>query len=129
MEYSKAYALAQDIRESEESRTYHALREDVMADETQAALIREYKKLSVQLQAARPGGPAALLRHLGPAVLQAVRGPVPARGDAAAAGHGGHLQDHHRGGGHRSGAARDARLTIIRSRDRDLMPSRGGNRP
>ena len=56
MEYSKAYALAQDIRESEESRTYHALREDVMADETQAALIREYKKLSVQLQMAAVSG-------------------------------------------------------------------------
>ena len=56
MEYSKAHALARDIRESEESRTYHALRDEVMADETQAALIREYKKLSVTLQMAAVSG-------------------------------------------------------------------------
>ncbi len=56
MEYSKAHALAVDIRESEEYRTYHGLRDEVMADETQAALIREYKKLSVRLQMAAVSG-------------------------------------------------------------------------
>ena len=59
MEYSKAHALARDIRDSEESRTYHALCDEVMADETQAALIREYKKLSVALQMAAVSGQQA----------------------------------------------------------------------
>ena len=59
MEYSKAYALANDIRASEEWQTYHSLREDVMADETQAALIREYRKLSVSLQMAAMSGQQA----------------------------------------------------------------------
>ncbi len=59
MEYSKAHALAQSIRESEEWQTYHALRESVMAEETQAALIREYKKLSVKIQMAAMSGQSA----------------------------------------------------------------------
>ncbi len=50
MEYSNAHRLAQDIRQSEEYQTYHGLKEEVMADETTAALIREYKKLQVKLQ-------------------------------------------------------------------------------
>ena len=56
MEYSKAHALARDIRDSEEYRTYHALKDEVMADETTAALIREYRKLSVSLQMAAVSG-------------------------------------------------------------------------
>ena len=56
MEYSKAYALAAEIRDSEEGRTYRSLKDTVMADETQAALIREYKKLSVSLQMAAVNG-------------------------------------------------------------------------
>ena len=59
MEYSKAHALAQSIRESEEWQTYHALRENVMAEETQAALIREYKKLSIRIQMAAMSGQSA----------------------------------------------------------------------
>ena len=59
MEYSKAHALAQAIRDSEEWQTYHTLRESVMAEETQAALIREYKKLSVRIQMAAMGGQTA----------------------------------------------------------------------
>ena len=43
MEYSSAHRLAQDIRQSEEYLTYHHLRDEVMADETTAALIKEYK--------------------------------------------------------------------------------------
>ncbi len=50
MEYSQAHRLAQEIRQSEEYQTYHGLRDRVMEDETTAALIREYKKLSVALQ-------------------------------------------------------------------------------
>lgn len=56
MEYSAAHRLANEIRQSEEYLTYHRLKEDVMADETQAALIREYKKLQIQLQMAAMSG-------------------------------------------------------------------------
>lgn len=56
MEYSAAHNLARVIRDSEEYRTYHTLKEDVMADETTAALIREYKKLQVTLQMAAMSG-------------------------------------------------------------------------
>ncbi|MBR4458022.1 MAG: YlbF family regulator [Clostridia bacterium] len=59
MEYSKAYALADEIKASEEYRTCHSLREAVTADETTAALIREYKKLSVRLQMAAVNGTQA----------------------------------------------------------------------
>jgi len=50
LEYTGAYRLAEDIRASEEYQTYHRLKESVMAEETQAALIREYRKLQVGLQ-------------------------------------------------------------------------------
>ena len=43
MEYSNAHRLAQDIRQCEEYQTYHGLKDEVMADETTAALIKEYK--------------------------------------------------------------------------------------
>lgn len=56
MEYSSAHRLAAEIKASEEYRTYHALREEVMADDTVAALIREYKKLQVSLQMAAMAG-------------------------------------------------------------------------
>lgn len=56
MEYSAAHRLAQEIRQSEEYQTYHRLKADVMADETVAALIREYKKLQVTLQMAAMSG-------------------------------------------------------------------------
>ena len=59
MEYSNAHRLAQDIRQSEEYQTYHALKENVMADETTAALIKEYKKLQVKLQMAAVSGAQA----------------------------------------------------------------------
>jgi orotate phosphoribosyltransferase len=42
MDYSTTYRLAQEIRDSEEYKTYHDLKESVMAEETTAALIREY---------------------------------------------------------------------------------------
>ncbi|MBQ6564554.1 MAG: YlbF family regulator [Clostridiales bacterium] len=56
MEYSQAHLLARAIRESQEYKTYHALKESVMADETQAALIKEYRKLQVSLQMAAMSG-------------------------------------------------------------------------
>ncbi len=56
MEYSSAHRLAQDIRQSEEYLTYHHLRDEVMADETTAALIKEYKKLQVTIQMAVMSG-------------------------------------------------------------------------
>lgn len=56
MEYSTAHRLAQEIRQSEEYQTYHALKETVTADETTAALLKEYKKLQVRLQMAAVSG-------------------------------------------------------------------------
>ena len=50
MDYSSTYKLAQDIRDSEEYTTYHELKKTVMADETTAALIREYRKLQMTIQ-------------------------------------------------------------------------------
>ena len=59
MDYSSTYKLAQDIRDSEEYRTYHELKESVMSDETTAALITEYRKLQIMLQMAAAGGQSA----------------------------------------------------------------------
>ena len=59
MEYSHAHLLAREIRQSEEYRTYHTLKDEVMADETIAALIKEYKKLQVTLQVAMMSGQQA----------------------------------------------------------------------
>ena len=56
MQYDSAHRLAADIRQSEEYQTYHRLKDDVMADETVAALIREYKKLQLSLQMAAMSG-------------------------------------------------------------------------
>ena len=59
MDYSSTYRLAQDIRDSEEYRTYHDLKESVMADETTAALVKEYRKLQVTIQMAVMSGQQA----------------------------------------------------------------------
>lgn len=59
MEYSAAHRLAEEIRRSEEYRTYHSLRDEVMGDDTTAALIREYKKLQISLQMAAMAGKSA----------------------------------------------------------------------
>ena len=59
MDYSTVHRLAQEIRGSEEYRTYHDLRDSVMGDETTAALIREYRKLQVSLQMAAVSGQRA----------------------------------------------------------------------
>ncbi|MBR6966600.1 MAG: YlbF family regulator [Clostridia bacterium] len=59
MDYSAAYKVAQEIRDSEEYRTYHDLKDSVMGDETTAALIREYRKLQVTLQMSAMSGQSA----------------------------------------------------------------------
>ena len=59
MDYSTTYRLAQEIRDSEEYRTYHGLKETVMEDETTAALIREYRKLQLTIQMSTLGGGTA----------------------------------------------------------------------
>ncbi len=59
MDYSAAHALAQAIRRSEEYQTYHGLKEEVMGEETTAALIREYRKLQITLQMSMMSGQQA----------------------------------------------------------------------
>ena len=59
MDYSSTYRLAQDIRDSEEYKTYHELKESVMSDETTAALVREYRKLQMTIQMSVMSGSTA----------------------------------------------------------------------
>lgn len=48
--YDEANALARAIRESDDCRTYRRLKQEIENDETSRALLREYKKLQMQLQ-------------------------------------------------------------------------------
>ncbi len=48
--YDSAHVLAKEIRESELCREYARLQEEVMADETNRALLKEYKRLQMVLQ-------------------------------------------------------------------------------
>ena len=59
MDYSSTYRLAQDIRDSEEYKTYHELKEQVMAEETTAALVKEYRKLQMTIQMSAMSGKTA----------------------------------------------------------------------
>ena len=59
MDYSSTYRLAQDIRDSDEYKTYHELKESVMSDETTAALVREYRKLQMTIQMTAMSGKTA----------------------------------------------------------------------
>ena len=59
MDYSSTYRLAQDIRDSEEYKTDHELKEEVMAEETTAALVKEYRKLQMTIQMSAMSGKAA----------------------------------------------------------------------
>ena len=59
MDYSSTYRLAQDIRDSDEYKTYHELKESVMSDGTTAALIREYRKLQMTIQMSAMSGTQA----------------------------------------------------------------------
>lgn len=54
--YDEANALARAIRESEDCRAYRQLRQEIENDETARALLREYKKLQMQLQLAAVAG-------------------------------------------------------------------------
>ena len=59
MDYSTTYRLSQEIRDSEEYKTYHELKDSVMAEETTAALIREYRKLQLTIQMSVMSGNSA----------------------------------------------------------------------
>ncbi len=54
--YDEANALAKAIRESDVCREYRGLKEEIDSNETNRALIREYKKLQMQLQLAAVSG-------------------------------------------------------------------------
>ena len=54
--YDKAHELADEIRRSEEYKTYSRLKEQVMADEKTRMLIGDYKKLQLEAQAAYLSG-------------------------------------------------------------------------
>lgn len=54
--YDQAHALAQSLRESEEYREYSRLKELAYADETNKALLNEYKKLQFRMQAKMAAG-------------------------------------------------------------------------
>ena len=69
MDYSSTYKLAQDIRDSEEYRTYHDLKESVMSDETTAALITEYRKLQMAAAGGQTAEPEDLQRFSGISTL------------------------------------------------------------
>jgi cell fate (sporulation/competence/biofilm development) regulator YlbF (YheA/YmcA/DUF963 family) len=56
--YDKAHELADEIRRSEDFKTYSRLKEQVMADEKNKLLIGEYKKLQLEAQAAYLSGAA-----------------------------------------------------------------------
>lgn len=54
--HDKAHELASAIRQSDEYQSYRQARDAAMQNETQAALIKEYKKLQFQLQVSMAGG-------------------------------------------------------------------------
>ncbi len=56
--YDRANQLAEEIRQSEMRQEYARLQEEAMADETNRALIKEYKRLQVTLQMHAMGGEA-----------------------------------------------------------------------
>ncbi|MBQ9198113.1 MAG: YlbF family regulator [Clostridia bacterium] len=54
--YDEMNALARAIRESDVCRDYRQLKEEIDGNETNRALIKEYKKLQMQLQLAAMSG-------------------------------------------------------------------------
>ena len=54
--YDQAHALAASLRESEEYREYARLKELAYADDTNRALLDEYKRLQFRLQAKMASG-------------------------------------------------------------------------
>lgn len=57
--YDSANRLAQEIRESEEVREVRRLRQIAEADDTNRALLEEYRRLQLALQMQAMGGPSA----------------------------------------------------------------------
>ena len=54
--YDQAHALAQAMKDSEEYREYQRLKEIAYADDTNRALLDEYKRLQFRLQAKAAAG-------------------------------------------------------------------------
>lgn len=54
--YDEANNLARAIRECDECRAYRQMKEEIEGDETSRALMKEYKKLQMQLQLAAMTG-------------------------------------------------------------------------
>ena len=54
--YDQAHALAASLKESEEYREFARLKEIAYADETNRALLNEYKRLQFRLQAKLASG-------------------------------------------------------------------------
>lgn len=54
--YDRANELAKDIRDSEEFKAYKALKDQVYADETTKNLIKQYRSLQLEAQAAIMAG-------------------------------------------------------------------------
>ena len=54
--YDQAHALARALKESEEYREYTRLKESAYADDTNKALLDEYKRLQFRLQAKLAAG-------------------------------------------------------------------------
>lgn len=54
--YDQAHALARALKDSEEYREYARLKEVAYADDTNRALLDEYKKLQFRLQASAASG-------------------------------------------------------------------------
>lgn len=50
MEYQSVYTLAEEMKRSEAYSEYARLRDVVMADETNATLLKEYRRMQGQLQ-------------------------------------------------------------------------------
>ena len=54
--YDQAHALARALKETDEYREYQRLKDVAMENETQKALIEEYKRLQFQLQVSMASG-------------------------------------------------------------------------
>ena len=80
--YDLAHGLARELKDCPEYREYQSAKEVAMQNETQKALINEYKKLQFQLQVAMAGGknpdPAEMER------LQKIAGVLQLSGEATA---------------------------------------------
>ena len=59
MVYDNVYALANEIKDSEEYQQYAAAKKAAFENETNAALIKEYQKMTVEVQMYATAGPQA----------------------------------------------------------------------